>query len=66
MTVLAPQRPYQHYGVEDARICLIDGVYYMTTCSVSAERHSTTLYTSIDGLNYAPQGSFTGDRMRHR
>src|SRR5436190_135187 len=42
--------------IADARISLIDGVYYMTTCSVSAERHSTTLYTSIDGLNYAPQG----------
>jgi predicted GH43/DUF377 family glycosyl hydrolase len=54
--ILAPQRPYQQYGVEDARISLIDGVYYMTTCSVSSERHSTTLYTSTDGLNYALQG----------
>jgi predicted GH43/DUF377 family glycosyl hydrolase len=54
--ILAPQRPYQQYGVEDARISLIDGVYYMTTCSVSSERHSTTLYTSTDGLNYTLQG----------
>ena len=53
---IAPTRTYQEYGVEDARISLLDGVYYMTTCSVSAERHSTTLYTSNDGLNYALQG----------
>lgn len=54
--IITPQRPYQEYGVEDARIILIDGTYYMTTCSVSAERHSTTLYTSTDGLNYTLQG----------
>ena len=53
---IAPETPYQQYGVEDARISQIDGVYYMTTCSVSAERHSTTLYTSTDGLNYTLQG----------
>ncbi|MBN9319028.1 MAG: glycosidase [Caulobacterales bacterium] len=53
---IAPAATWQEYGVEDARISLIDGVYYMTTCSVSAERHSTTLYTSTDGLNYALQG----------
>lgn len=28
----------------------------MTTCSVSSERHSTTLYTSDDGLNYHLEG----------
>jgi predicted GH43/DUF377 family glycosyl hydrolase len=54
--IIAPAATYQEYGVEDARISLIDGVWYMTTCSVSAERHSTTLYTSTDGLNYTLQG----------
>ncbi|MGV3558392.1 glycoside hydrolase family 130 protein [Larkinella arboricola] len=54
--IIAPQRAYQEYGVEDARITKIDGTYYMTTCSVSSERHSTTLYTSTDGLNYTLQG----------
>ena len=54
--IIAPQRTYQQYGVEDARISLIDGTYYMTTCSVSAERHSTTLYTSANGLDYQLQG----------
>ncbi|MRS59689.1 glycosidase [Larkinella terrae] len=54
--IIAPQRTYQEYGVEDARITKIEETYYMTTCSVSSERHSTTLYTSTDGLNYALQG----------
>jgi beta-1,2-mannobiose phosphorylase / 1,2-beta-oligomannan phosphorylase len=54
--IIAPQKSYQQYGVEDARISLIGDTYYMTTCSVSAERHSTTLYTSRDGLNYTLQG----------
>jgi predicted GH43/DUF377 family glycosyl hydrolase len=53
---ISPQTSYQQYGVEDARISRVDGRYYMTTCSVSAERQSTTLYTSEDGLNYQLQG----------
>lgn len=53
---IAPAASYQDYGVEDARISMIGGAYYMTTCSVSAERHSTTLYTSHDGLNYTLRG----------
>lgn len=51
-----PRTSYQQYGVEDARISRVDDIYYMTTCSVSAERQSTTLYTSEDGLNYQLQG----------
>ncbi len=54
--IIAPQADYQQYGVEDARISLIDGTYYLTACSVSAERHGTCLYTSRDGLNYTPRG----------
>jgi len=46
----------QEYGVEDARISRIDGRYYMTTCTVSAERHASTLYTSEDGLRYRCEG----------
>jgi predicted GH43/DUF377 family glycosyl hydrolase len=55
--IIAPERTYQQYGIEDARISRIDNTYYMTTCSVSAERHSTTLYTSTDGLTYTLQGT---------
>jgi predicted GH43/DUF377 family glycosyl hydrolase len=53
---ITPAASYQEYGVEDARISKVDDTWYMTTCSVSAERHSTTLYTSQDGLNYRLQG----------
>ncbi|MCK5134930.1 MAG: hypothetical protein KAR19_04020 [Bacteroidales bacterium] len=54
--IIAPQQGYQEYGIEDPRISYIRGKYYMTTCSVSSERHSTTLYTSDDGINYRLEG----------
>ncbi len=53
---IAPSASYQEYGVEDARVSLIDGVYYMTVCSVSSERHGTSLYTSRNGLDYELAG----------
>jgi predicted GH43/DUF377 family glycosyl hydrolase len=53
---IIPQKDYQQYGVEDARISRVDDQWYMTVCSVSAERHSTALYTSTDGLNYQLRG----------
>ena len=49
---IIPAYSFQCYGVEDPRISHIDGRYMMTTCSVSPERHSTTLYTSDDGLDW--------------
>jgi len=54
--IISSSKPYQEYGVEDPRISKIDGVYYMTTCSVSSLRQSSTLYTSKDGLNYNLEG----------
>jgi beta-1,2-mannobiose phosphorylase / 1,2-beta-oligomannan phosphorylase len=53
---IAPTSTSQEYGIEDARISFIDGRYYMTTCCVSSERHSTMLYVSDDGLNYNSLG----------
>jgi hypothetical protein len=53
---IEPAASYQEYGVEDARICRIDNVWYMTTCSVSAERHCTTLHVSLNGLDYELKG----------
>jgi len=53
---LEPAESYQEYGVEDARISKVDGRWYMTVCSVSAERHCTTLHVSEDGLSYTLQG----------
>ncbi|MBB5716330.1 putative GH43/DUF377 family glycosyl hydrolase [Sphingomonas aerophila] len=53
---IEPAATWQDYGVEDARISLIDGRYYMTECSVSAERHCTALHTSGNGLDWQLQG----------
>ncbi|WP_374294373.1 glycosidase [Sphingomonas sp.] len=53
---IEPAAAYQDYGVEDARISRIGDRWYMTTCSVSAERHCTTLHTSDNGLDYRLEG----------
>ncbi len=54
--IISPSKSYQEYGVEDARLSLVDGKYYMTTCSVSSERQCTILYTSENGLDYTLEG----------
>jgi predicted GH43/DUF377 family glycosyl hydrolase len=54
--IISPQATSQEYGIEDPRISVIDGRYYMTTCCVSAERHSTMLYDSDNGLDYVCRG----------
>lgn len=53
---IAPSASYLEYGVEDARITCIDGIFWMTVCGVSAERHCTAMYRSANGLDYAPLG----------
>lgn len=53
---VAPTGNWQCYGIEDARISRVDGRYLMTTCSVSPERHSTTLYSSADALDWRFEG----------
>src|SRR5947209_6201024 len=54
--IISPKYTSQEYGIEDPRVSLISGRYYMTTCCVSSERHSTMLYASSDGLNYSSLG----------
>lgn len=49
---IAPRASFQCYGVEDARISHVGQTWLMTTCSVSPERHSTTLYRSDNGLDW--------------
>lgn len=49
---IAPQHSFQCYGIEDARISRVGDRWLMTTCSVSPERHSTTLYSSTNGLDW--------------
>ncbi|RKE53066.1 MULTISPECIES: glycosidase [unclassified Sphingomonas] len=53
---IAPRTSYQCYGVEDARISKVGDRYLMTTCSVSPERHSTTLYSSANALDWQLEG----------
>jgi beta-1,2-mannobiose phosphorylase / 1,2-beta-oligomannan phosphorylase len=53
---IAPAGTWQCYGIEDARISRVAGRYWMTTCSVSPERHSTTLYSSDDALDWTLEG----------
>ncbi|MES2337608.1 MAG: glycosidase [Pseudomonadota bacterium] len=53
---IAPAASYQCYGIEDARISRVGDRYLMTTCSVSPERHATTLYTSDDALDWRLEG----------
>ena len=50
--IISPKKSSQEYGIEDPRISVIDKRYYMTTCCVSSERHSTMLYVSDNGLDY--------------
>lgn len=53
---VAPSASWSVYGVEDPRISLIGGCWYMTVCAVSHERHCTALYRSVNGLDYEPLG----------
>ncbi|WP_033919456.1 glycosidase [Sphingomonas sp. 37zxx] len=53
---IEPQANWQDYGIEDARISRIGARWYMTVCAVSAERHSTALYTSDNALDWRCEG----------
>ncbi len=53
---IAPQHAVQCYGIEDARISRIDDRWWMTTCSVSPERQSTTLYSSENARDWRFEG----------
>jgi predicted GH43/DUF377 family glycosyl hydrolase len=53
---IAPAGSWQCYGLEDARISKVGDRYWMTTCSVSPERHSTTLYSSENALDWRFEG----------
>jgi predicted GH43/DUF377 family glycosyl hydrolase len=53
---IEPQAGFEDYGVEDARISRIGDEWLMTVCSVSSERHCTSLHRSTDGLHYRLEG----------
>ncbi|HLY69775.1 MAG TPA: hypothetical protein VKR53_08595 [Puia sp.] len=54
--IISPRHSNQEYGIEDPRISVIDGRYYMTTCCVSSQRQATILYISDNGLDYRSLG----------
>ncbi|WP_336964771.1 glycosidase [Sphingobium aquiterrae] len=49
---IAPRFSFQCYGIEDPRISRVGERWLMTTCSISPERQSTTLYSSANGLDW--------------
>ena len=53
---VVPIADYQQYGLEDARLSKVGDRWWMTSCSVSSERHSTTVHSSADGLHWQPHG----------
>jgi len=53
---IAPAGSWQCYGVEDPRISKVGDDYWMTTCSISPERQSTTLYHSTNALDWTFDG----------
>lgn len=53
---IAPSAGYAEYGLEDARISLVGGSWWMTVCAVSSERHCTAMYRSVNGIDYEPMG----------
>jgi len=54
--IISPRESFEQYGIEDARISHVGDTWYMTACSVSPERHCTTLFTSPNGVDYVRQG----------
>lgn len=53
---LTPQSPYETFGVEDPRITLIEGVYYITYVAVSEHGACTALARTLDFVKYERMG----------
>jgi len=49
---IAPHADFQALGIEDPRLSRVAGRWLMTSCSVSPQRQSTTLYASDNGLDF--------------
>jgi predicted GH43/DUF377 family glycosyl hydrolase len=62
--IIAPASASQQYGIEDPRISVVDGRYYMTACCVSSESHATMLYVSDNGLDYRSLGIVLGHQNK--
>lgn len=53
---IMPAASWQEHGLEDPRISRVDARWYMTVCTVSAERHATMLMHSDDGIDWISDG----------
>jgi predicted GH43/DUF377 family glycosyl hydrolase len=53
---IAPANAYEVFGVEDPRITLIDGTYYITYVSVSPLGATTSLASTTDFLSFKRHG----------
>lgn len=61
---IAPEAPFQAYGIEDPRIGLVGGSWYMTVACVSPTGIATALYVSVNGLDYKCQGLIAGHQNK--
>jgi len=55
-TIMA-QGPQESYGIEDARVTLIDDTYYITYVAVSHFSYTTSLMTTTDWSDYQRRGA---------
>ncbi|NLY18931.1 MAG: glycosidase [Clostridiaceae bacterium] len=53
---IKPSNIYEAYGIEDARITEIDGVYYINYCSASSLGITTSLALTKDFINFKKEG----------
>jgi predicted GH43/DUF377 family glycosyl hydrolase len=51
-----PTTPYEAYGCEDARITLLDGVYYITYTAVSDRGIAVAMASTTDFVTYTKHG----------
>jgi predicted GH43/DUF377 family glycosyl hydrolase len=53
---IAPEGRYEEYGVEDARITPLDGLYYITYVAVSRHGAATALASTVDFKSFQRHG----------
>lgn len=55
-TPIMPEGPYEHFGIEDPRISLIDGVYHIVYTSVSEKGVTVSKMTTLDFVTFKRDG----------
>ena len=54
--ILTPERPYEEFGVEDARVTRIGEIYYVTYVAVSRHGIATALASTLDFVRFERHG----------